>query len=158
MSSTDAGPDLRCWRTWPSGDVLGVAVAIPGADDHLSVSLGLRIAAAGKTSMALNAGIVLVRPRRAGGDPVGEQAAIIGLSDFELAVRRRGHRHGRLAQQTGCGRLLRIDAAAKGLPREDEMIARRIVAAQRELEAALAGERAVTGPRVAADARQHGMT
>ena len=64
-------------------------------------------------------------------------------------------RQRRLEQHETFVRLDLVDAPAERLPRQNEVVGLRIVAAQRQLQPALAGQGAVTGAGVAADPRHH---
>ncbi len=66
-----------------------------------------------------------------------------------------GDRQRGFAEHQALGRLHEIDAAAVGLAGEDEMVVRRGVAAERELQPALAREGAVAGAAVAAEAGEY---
>ncbi len=68
-----------------------------------------------------------------------------------------GDRAGWLGEDEAAARVRQLDAAAAILLDDVEVIRRWIVTAQGELEAALAGQRAMAGPGVAAELGQHGL-
>src|SRR5262249_2366250 len=139
----------------PARHVLGTAVGVPGANDDLQIVLRLEDRRGRQYFQTLNARITGARPRRAGGDPVGDDVVIRGvrLDLLSTAVR---YRLRWLEQDETAARLTAIDAPPQSLPRQHEMIAVRIVAAQRQFQSALAGERAMTCPGIAAGPRHHG--
>ena len=91
--------------------------------------------------------------RRAGGDPFGEDR-VLGRIDVEPLAALVRHGAGRLEQQQAAAGIARHDPPAQRAARDGESVALVIVAAQRELEAALAGRRAVAGAGIAAGLRE----
>ena len=92
------------------------------------------------------------------GAPAAIQSAeqtIIGRADLQFLAAAVRHGQRRLEQHEALVRLDAVDAPAERLPGQDEMIGLGVVAAQRQLQAALAGQGAVTRAGVAADPRHH---
>ncbi len=144
----DRGDEIRtAVELGPARHVLAVSVGVPGADDDLLCVLRLQDGDGRQQFEALDTSIVGARPRRAAGDPVGEDA-IIRRTGFDLLSAAVGYRLRRLKQEQASPRLISIDAPSQCLPRQCEMVAIGIVAAQRQFQSALAGQRTVTCPGV----------
>ena len=114
---------------------------------------GCRVRCAGSAQTRLTSGSSLLRARRAGRDPVEEQAIFAAAFGHQLAalVRRLAER---LAQQQAVLGRGGVDAPAVELARQPVVIHLRGVAAQRQAEAVLPGPLAVAGALVAAEARE----
>jgi hypothetical protein len=92
--------------------------------------------------------------RLAGGDPFGQHAILVRV-DLEAQPALVRDRARRLEQDQAPARIARHDSPPAGLPRDRQEVGRRIVSAERQLEAVLPRGRPVAGPRVAARFRQH---
>ena len=121
-----------------------------------SVSFGFSSAAGGNTSMRSSCGVGVRRARGAGGDPVGERACSRRESTSNRVPPPCGSGQRRLRAAAGCRPgFVRSTRRPSGLPGQDEVVGVGVVAAERELQPALAGERPVARPGVAAGPRQH---
>ena len=90
----------------------------------------------------------------AGGNPF-TQHLVFERARFEPLSAAVTNRHCRLEQQQAPFRFEQVDAPARRLTGHDVEISLRIIAAQRQLEPALASQRPVTGARVAAEPGQY---
>jgi hypothetical protein len=99
----------------------------------------------------VDARVVLPGAGRAGGDPLREHRVLarVGREADAALV---GHRARGLEEEQAAARILEVDAPAQRVARHDRVVAVVVVPAERELEAALAGGRAVAGAAGAAEA------
>ncbi len=145
---------FRAAKLCPARHVVTGAVAVPGPHDDLQRILGLQHSVRGKHLQLLDLRISGTRPGRSGGNPVGQQGKL-GRRDVELHAAAMRHRQRWLLEEETLLRLQEVDAAALVLAGQYEMVVRRRIAAQRQLEAALAGQCTVARTGIAAQPRQH---
>ena len=143
------GGELR-----PARHVLGVAVGETGAHDQRLLVAELQARRRREDFQRGHHRVGLRRRGRAGGNPLREHA-ILRRPCAEPAAAAVRHRHRRLEQHQASRRFHWIDATRGGLARQRQVVRLGIVAAQRQLQPALAGERPVARSGVAADPGQY---
>ena len=110
----------------------------------------------GSSSSRSMRGSSSVGGRRPGGEPFGEDAVIVaaGLEPHAALVR---HRGGGLGEEQTAGRVARHDPPTAGPAGDAFHVRRRVVPAEGEQKAPLAGGGPVAGPHVAAPLGQHAL-
>src|SRR5207248_5524827 len=140
----------------PGGDVAPFAIAVAGEDTELLCQPPVTDAARRPDFQVLDAGRSASRHRSACGDPLFEYADVdrVGLESTPPAVR---DGSGRLEQQQAARRVGGVDAPPHVGAGDGLLIVGRLGGEDGQLESALAVLGGVTGPRVAAAARQDGQ-